>query len=247
MLPRQSTAAGVQGKPNDTTLRHLAENSLCSAIEDGALIAGGLLATIAVVLGVDFYVVVSLFVAAMGKGIPSIAREFRDYGVQPKSTLAPTPKPPGPQTPTDPALQGNRATRAADALADMLLVSFAALGGLAYFPIQSLAWALLLIGLGFFAKAIVDIVEDGYISVNSDSKHPELGAFEGSARGTENMLFLVFGLVAIVVVLWAATSSTEVASLSLGLAALGKGMPSLAPTKSSAGSAQPSYDLYEVI
>jgi len=257
LVPRRPDEPSEEEKREDEPkLRRSSQNTYLGAIEDGALAAGGLVATAAGVLNEPRYVMFGLVVGAVGKALPSIGREIRDYwarknagekpAVPPRSFASEAnPRPP------DPALYGNPRTHLADASADGLLPVLAHVGGILFW-LKSPTWALALIGFAFILKAGIDLGEDWYIASNPSD--PDLKSSSGgdTSRGTESMVFLLFGLTALVIVHWPAAANTQAASYALGFSALGKAFPSLLSSKSGGGGSTgsdpstTSYDLYEV-
>ncbi len=265
LLPRKP-------RPDTDIDRRTAENAFIASIEDGALAAGGLVATIAGVLNSSDAAIFGIVVAAVGKSAPSICRELRDMLIRWPQRHEPKPEandktPDSPpdafladaqkmEHSQDPVAYGTGLTHFLDGLADGQMLLLSAAAGLlltfnllrgANYPI----WVMLaLVGAAFVAKSVIDLAEDGYISVHSTDeafKSDDDSSF--SSRGTESMLFLVFGASALLVGVW--DPSNPARFYALGLAALGKALPSLAPSKSSGGGdsslgSAPSYDLYEI-
>jgi len=250
----------VPGSQDEASARRTAQNAFLSQVEDGALAAGGLLAAVASGLGSTGYVVLALVVAAVGKSLPSVVRELRDFRVRlplrkdgdPTHTSgSPSPAPAPNLRPDDPAGWGRFSTHAAGALGDGLLLALAAMGGLLYLGKSGSSWALGFLGAAFIAKAIVDLVEDAIIASNPSDPRFKSTAGTNASRGTESMLFLLFGLAALLLVISPPTAASPAASYALSLAALGKALPSIATSKGSGGgsaqasSASPAFDLYE--
>jgi len=182
--------------------------------EDGALTAGGLLATIAGSLGTSSnpntaFVVLGLGFASIAKATPSlIADRLWTSATNPDR---------------HPDLS---------ALADAWLLFFG-VASLVYYsllpPTHSLTWFLGLVGVGFIGKAVIDIGHD------FASAYPTRGGVAIPSSGpTEDLLFLVFGLASLLLAIpgWGTALATSPA---LGLAALGKALPSLLQQGSSDG------------
>ncbi len=227
---------------------HKRENDFASDLEDGALLAGGLLAGVAAATNANQYVVLALWVAATGKALPSLLREYRDRAVR---------RHPDEYSEKDPAHFGNEGTWALDAAGDLLLLTLSTLAALDALASRSGRWwyggpwlPILLIGGAFVAKAVLDIFEDGYIA-----GRPAKGGFasvdtSGGSRGTESMLFLVFGLIAIAMAWVHPTGTSTETAYALGLGAIGKALPSLSGSgsggskSSGASGSAPKYQVW---
>jgi hypothetical protein len=189
-----------------------------NSFEDAALLAGGLLATISGYLGSGSssgsdpspgLVVVGLSVSAIGKSIPSL---FTYLAWDRKAD--------------------DRGLRAMSAFADAFFFFFGAFGVLYYCfdASRSLSFFLLLIGMGFAGKAIVDIIHDLIWAKAQNGKKVTLPG----GGPTEDFLFLMFGLAAILLSIPVLASALG-ASPALGIAALGKALPSLLKGNSTGG------------
>ena len=189
------------------------------------------------------YVVIGLLGAAIGKSLPSIIREIRDAMVRRTDAAANASPARG-----DPAHDGTHQTYWMDFASDVELLGLAIIAGLLFrfAPSSQTAFLLIFLGLAFIAKAIGDLVEDSYISFHD----VEFKSGTTSAHGAESMVFLFFGISALLVIAW--NSPTNAASAALGIGALGKALPSLLAANSSGGGGPPtgssptSYDLYEI-
>lgn len=244
-------------------LRRQAEDNFAGSFEDGALLAGGLLGTIAAALsaagvsasGVNEtdLIVGGLFVAAAGKAIPSLLREIRNARARSEAEADALAFPSPPSDPAagakpascplfdpaaDPANDGNSVTRRLEMAADGFLLFFAVMAALTYLLALPGFYFLLFFGVAFVLKAIADIAEDLYIATfvpSAGNPSPTFLGKPGTPRGPEDMLFLVFGLSAVVLAVWA-YPAVATASAALGVSALGKAFPSIVTSKSSSSS-----------
>jgi len=214
-IPADSPGPAVSKDPQKVLKDYL------SSFEDAALTAGGLLATISGSLSSSSsgsdpstgLVVVGLSVAAIGKSIPSLFGYFAwDRARFAKSD--------------------EQDLRAMSAFADALFFFFGAFGVLYYCfdPSRSLSFFMTLIGVGFVGKAIVDILHDLIWAKQQNGNDVKLPG----GGPTEDFLFLVFGLAAVLLSIPFFASALG-ASPALGIAALGKALPSLFKGDSSDG------------
>lgn len=221
--------------------------------EDGLLTAGGLVGALSSTLTADLstsLVVAALSIAALGKAVPSLIAQGWWT-------------PPGPFPP--PAVTGGRKSHwlpsqssddhpnirdAWTIVGDSFLLILAAAAILAYlWPYgSSLKWFLVLLGLAFTSEALVSLAEQASLSkwLDKDSNltvtskpaerkahsKPTPSAALGS-RTIEGVLLLTFGLSAVILTLSAGSAAT--AGSALGLAALGKALPSFLAAASTAG------------
>lgn len=219
--PAAATAAGAAPSTPPDPYKPLRD--YLSSFEDGALAAGGLLATIAGSLGKgsdpsDGFVLVGLGIAAIGKALPSLYSDRKSV-----------------QQPQDPSHDPNSKQGRFWWLypfGDSLLVIIAAISLIVYglFSSYSLTDFLIIMGVAFMAKATVDIAHDFLLAYPLDKK-PGIAPPGGP---TEDLLFLAFGLAAVLLSIPGFQSGLG-ATPALGIAALGKALPSLLQSGSSAG------------
>ena len=232
--------------------------------EDGLLLSGGLVATLSGSLTgtlANWIVVLALLIAAYGKAVPSLVaqgwatppgpfkRRRGSYesidGARPPSSWAPIES-------------SNHRPNARDnwtILGDTLLIVFASAAACAYVVSQPAVteWFLGLLGVGFVAEAISSLAEQYELAHNLDLVFAEGGDDTGSRRGraakrhpkptpsaalgartVEAVLLLLFGFSALI--LAAASVKSVTGEAALGLAALGKAIPSLVVTATASSS-----------
>jgi hypothetical protein len=232
--------------------------------EDGLLLAGGLVATLSASLtGIlaNSVVVVALLIAAYGKAVPSLFAQAwatppgpfkRRKGSYESIEEA---RPPSSWAPIESKTHRPNARDNWTILGDTLLIIFATAAAYAYWPHQPALteWFLGLLGVGFVAEASVSLAEQYRLSCNLDACFAEGGDDTGSRRGraerrhpkptpsaalgartVEAVLLLIFGFSA--VLLAAASVKFATGEGALGLAALGKAVPSLVVTATASSS-----------
>jgi hypothetical protein len=195
---------------------------LLSSIEDGSMTAGGLLAGISVVVTADpNYIVLGLGIAAIGKAAPSVlesALQSKWWGLSDQKRTG--------------LVGGDGHVDGWGTAADSWLLALGILAVVTFGVTREIRPFLFLIGAAFVGKALLDMVDD--IGYAIDPARADDGA-NTSSRGSEDMLLFWFGFAAMVLVV-AGPSAGLAASPALGLAALGKALPSLASSSKSSSS-----------
>ncbi len=213
--------------------------------EDSILAAGGLVAAVSADLtpAAIWFVVGGLVLAGVGKSLPSLIAQF---------WLKPTSPFPADSGWRHKLLPTGSTIDWVAVIGDLWLLASSLFALVSFHSAHNLVWFLAAIGVGFVGKAVVDLVELGFLAAALDTTTavsqgsptqksadplPTPSSSLGSAT-TESVVFGALGAGTLGLLALHFASTEPSAGLALGLAALGKAVPSF--LSAAAGASGPS-------